>query len=138
MERNMKIRKFYSKLLLVTSGLDLGLGVEIGNNVNFKHGGLGTVIHTDTLIEDNCVIMSNVTVGRGDIWKPRTKDSWGVYLKRGVILCTGARVIGKKETLVVGENTIIGANAVLTCSTGSNEVWAGVPARKIKDRDDMD
>ena len=62
----------------------------------------------------------------------------GGHLKRGAILCTGARIIGKKGILVVGENTIIGANAVLTCSTGNNEVWAGIPARKIKDRDDVD
>ncbi len=137
--KNVKIRKFYSKLLLLTSGLDIGLGAQIGDNVNFKHGGLGTVIHTNTVIEDNCMIMSNVTVGRSDIWNPRTEDSFGgVHLKRGVILCTGARVIGKKDTLVIGENTIIGANAVLTRSTGDNEVWAGIPARKIKDRDDIE
>ena len=85
------------------------------------------------------MIMSNVTVGRSDIWKPRSKDSWsGVHLKKGAILCTGARIIGKKDKLIVGENTIIGANAVLTCSTGDNEVWAGIPARKVKDRDDID
>lgn len=61
----------------------------------------------------------------------------GVHLKQGAVLCTGVRVIGKKDVLVVGKNTIIGANAVLTCSTGDNEVWAGIPAQKIKDRDDM-
>lgn len=137
--KNVKVRKFYSKLLLLTSGLDIGVGTQVGHNVNFKHGGLGTVIHTNTIIEDNCMIMSNVTVGRSDIWKPRTDNSWGgVHLKQGVILCTGARVIGKKDTLVVGENTIIGANAVLTCSTGANEIWAGIPARKVKDRDDKE
>lgn len=75
--QNRRVRKFYSKLLLLTSGLDIGLGVKIGKNVNFKHGGLGTVIHTDTVIEDDCMIMSNVTVGRSDVWRPRTEDAWG-------------------------------------------------------------
>ncbi|MCI6652057.1 MAG: hypothetical protein MSH11_01335 [Ruminococcus sp.] len=28
--KNKKIKKLYSKLLLVTSGLDLGLGVKVG------------------------------------------------------------------------------------------------------------
>lgn len=91
----------------------------------------------DTVFEDNCMIMSNEMVARGDIWKPRTENSWGILLKKGSILCTGARVIGKKERIVVGENTIIGANTVLTCSTGDNGIWAGISARKIKDRDDL-
>ncbi|MDE5947157.1 MAG: hypothetical protein K2G63_07635 [Oscillospiraceae bacterium] len=130
------IRKFYSKLLIIFSGLDLGLQVKIGKNVNFKHGGLGTVIHTDTIIEDDVIIMSNVTVGRSDVWIPKNESDWGgITLKRGCVICTGARIIGKGARLIVGENTIVGANAVLTCSTGNNEVWAGIPARKIKDRD---
>jgi serine O-acetyltransferase len=34
----------------------------------------------------------------------------------------------------VGEGTVIGADPVLTRSTGAWEVSAGVPARKIADR----
>ena len=91
--RNMKIRKFYSKLLLITSGLDFGLGVKIGNNVNFKHGGLGTVIHTDVVIEDNCMIMSNVTVGRSDVWRPKAESSWGGDTLNEVQFCVLGRVL---------------------------------------------
>ena len=36
-----------------------------------------------------------------------------------------------KKKLVVGEGTVIGANAVLTQSTGDWEIWAGIPAKKI-------
>ncbi len=36
--------------------------------------------------------------------------------------------------LTIGAGTVIGANAVLTSSTGPGEIWAGSPARKVADR----
>ena len=135
-EKNRKIRKMYCKLLQIIFGLDLGIDVKIGSNVQFRHGGLGTVIHPDTVIEDNVIIYSNVTVGKALPWIEASPDNWGgVILGKGCILGTGARVLGKAEPLIVGSNTIIGANSVLTCSTGVNEVWAGIPATKLRDRD---
>lgn len=50
------------------------------------------------------------------------------------MLCAGSRIICSKGLLIVGEGTIIGANAVLTQSTGDYEIWAGVPAVKIGKR----
>jgi len=38
--------------------------------------------------------------------------------------------------LIVGKNSVIGANAVLFNSTGENEIWAGIPAQKIGNRVD--
>lgn len=46
----------------------------------------------------------------------------GIILKKGSILCAGAKIICNRGLLVVGENTVVGANAVLTCSTGDNEI----------------
>jgi serine O-acetyltransferase len=39
-------------------------------------------------------------------------------------------LFGESE-LVVGKGTVVGANAVLTQSTGEYEIWAGIPASKI-------
>jgi len=36
----------------------------------------------------------------------------------------------------VRRGTVVGANAVLLQSTGENEIWAGVPARCIGQRED--
>lgn len=124
-----KIRKY---------GLDIHPDVKVGKNVRFLHDGLGTVIHKTTVIEDNVMIMQNVTLGRSDIWVDYEKTKMeGIRLKEGAVICTGAKVLCKEGILTVGKNTIIAANAVLTKSTGENEVWAGVPARKIKDRDNI-
>lgn len=119
-------------------GLDVHPEVKIGKNVRFLHDGLGTVIHKTSIIDDNVMIMQNVTLGRSDIWVDYDKAKMkGIHVKKGAVICTGAKVLCKNGVLTVGENTIIAANAVLTKSTGDNEVWAGVPARKIKDRDDI-
>ena len=48
-----------------------------------------------------------------------------------VIICAGAKILFKENKLIVGKGTVIGANAVLTCSTGEYEIWAGILARKI-------
>lgn len=62
---------------------------------------------------------------------------WGGYIidvQSDVILCAGAKVLSKGG-LVIGKGTIVSANAVLTCSTGENEIWAGVPAKLIGKRE---
>lgn len=37
----------------------------------------------------------------------------------------------KDSPLVVARGCVIGANSVLTQSTAENEIWAGVPAKKV-------
>ena len=46
-----------------------------------------------------------------------------------MILSPGAKVLAKGGELVVGQGTVVGANAVLLTSTGEGEVWVGIPAR---------
>ena len=80
----------------------------------------------NTYVEDNVTIYHQVTCGRGDIFpKSDSLPVKGIILKKGSILCAGAKIICNRGLLVVGENTVVGANAVLTCSTGDNEIWGG-------------
>lgn len=110
-------------------GAELPSKEKIGQNVRFPHGLKGVVLHPNTIIEDDVTIFHDVTCGRGDMYgiDPRIKSTEfrGIVLKRGCILCAGAKIICNRGVLVVGENTIIGANAVLTKSTGDNEIWGG-------------
>lgn len=109
---------------------------SIGKNIRFPHGLKFIILHKNTLIEDNVTIFHGVTCGRGDMYNilPQAPASEfdGIILKKGCVLCAGAKVICNRGTLIVGRNTIIGANAVLTSSTGDNEIWVGNPAHKIK------
>ena len=75
-------------------------------------------------------IYHGVTIGRGDA-HIKSGDLKGFIIRKGAIICAGAKIIGTKGTLVIGENAIVGANAVVLSSIGDNEIWAGIPARKI-------
>ena len=122
-------------------GVDIPRCVVIGNNVSFPHNAIGTVIHDNTIIEDNVRIYQNVTLGRADVYKSE-KDSpsefKGFLIKEGACICAGAKLICKKGTLVIGKNAVVGANAVLLNSIGDNEIWGGVPARFIGMRETSD
>lgn len=113
--------------ILLRKGIDMPAEVKLGKDVKFPHNSVGTVIHNNTIIEDNVRIYQNVTLGRADIHKPMEESQMkGIHIKRGAIICAGAKVLCKKGVLEVGENTIIAANAVLLQSTGNNEIFWGV------------
>jgi serine O-acetyltransferase len=119
-------------LLLKMLGLEIPKSVKIGKNVEFAHCATGLVIHPWTVIEDNVKIFQGVTIGRADSYKDiKHSKMKGIVIKKGAVLCAGAKILCKEGILTVGENTVIGANAVLLNSTGDNEIWAGVPAVKI-------
>ena len=111
---------------VLRKGADIPQRVQIGSGVTFPHNALGTVIHPATILEDDVKVYQNVTIGRGDIWKPYDKSNeLSFRIKKGAVLCAGCKVIASKGQLAVGKNTIIAANAVLLQSTGDNEVWGG-------------
>lgn len=123
-----KITRKLSKML----GCCIGEGVIMGSNVRFPHNAIGTVINSSTVLEDDVIVYQNVTCGRSDIF---SKEPISIVVKKGAVLCAGAKILCKSnEELVIGENSIIGANAVLTKSVPPGEIWGGIPARKISDR----
>ncbi len=97
---------------------------DIGRNLFIQHG-FSTIVSARK-IGDNCWINQQVTIGFGNSKVPPT-------LGNGVRVCAGAKVIGE---LSVGDNAIIGANAVVTKDVGSRDVVGGVPAKRIKSNDD--
>lgn len=119
-------------------GVDIPRSVVIGKNVSFPHNSVGTVIHDKTIIEDNVRIYQNVTLGRADVYKKCANSKFeGFHIKKGACICAGAKLICKEGVLTVGEDSVIAANAVLLSSTGPREIWAGVPAKLIGYRDDL-
>lgn len=108
--------------------------MKIQKGLKLIHWANGLVIHPNTVIEENVRLYQGVTIERADIHIDfKNSKIEGVVIKKGSTLCAGAKILCKSGTLVIGENTVVGANSVLTCSTGNNEIWAGVPARKISD-----
>lgn len=109
--------------------------VEIGEGVTLVHGAFGLVVHPNTRIGNRVKLYPGVTLGRADIQVPIEESAFeAIDIGDDVILSPGAKVLGKQGVLSVGKGTVIGANAVLLESTGENEIWAGVPAKKIGQR----
>jgi len=116
--RGVKINgtvKFYGVPRLNTEPwlISIGDNVHITKDVEFiTHDG-GTLIfrkdYPDLEITKPIVIGNNVYIGIKSIIMP------------GV---------------TIGDNVVIGAGSIITKDIPSNEVWAGVPAKKIKDTSD--
>jgi serine O-acetyltransferase len=93
---------------------------SIGPGLFIQHG-FSTIIEADK-IGENCIINQDVTIGY--------KDEFGKpILGNNVHICAGAKVLGK---IVIGDNSIIGANAVVTKNVPPYCTVAGVPARIIR------
>lgn len=133
-------RGWYTVPHLILSLFSLEIPYEVkfchmggADSAHFVHRAPGTVIHPNTTIGKRVQIYQGVTIGKAKPWDGK-KDGY-CDIKDDVILCAGAKILFKDEKLVVGRGTVIGANSVLTQSTGEYEVWAGVPAKKIGNRE---
>ncbi len=126
-----KLAYFLLKLL----GVEIPRSVKIGPGFLLHHGGMGVVIHPKTVIGARVGIYPGVTLGRADVYRPATASRFeGIVVADDVILGSGAKILCDDGILHVGRGTVIGANAVLTQSTGENELWAGLPAKKVGQR----
>jgi carbonic anhydrase/acetyltransferase-like protein (isoleucine patch superfamily) len=95
--------------------------IRIGDNVNIQDG---AVVHC-TYEKYPTIIGSNVTVGHNAIVH-------GCTIHDNVLIGMGAIVM---DDAVVASNSIIAAGAVVTqgMKIGSGVIYAGVPARKVKE-----
>jgi serine O-acetyltransferase len=122
-------------LTLKLLGVEAPLPVPIGPGCVLEHGGSGVVIHSRAQIGARVKIYPGVTLGRADIYRPQSASAFrGIVIEDDVILAPGAKVLGGAGVLTVGRGSVIGANAVLLESTGADEIWAGVPARRLGQR----
>ena len=128
----------YGKLayyLLKLLGAEIPCSVKIGPNFLLEHGGFGVVIHSRSEIGARVHIYPGVTLGRSDVYLPMEQSKFeGIVVEDDVILSPGAKILCKEGILHIGQGTVVGANAVLLQSTGSNEIWVGVPARCVGQR----
>jgi len=115
-----KVIKFFIFLIYNSS---IPYQAIIGKGTSFGYGGIGVVIHKRAIIGRNCMIGPNVTIG----------GKSGLYevpkIGNNVYIATGAKILGP---INIGDNVVIGANAVVVKDVPNNAVVAGVPAKIIK------
>jgi serine O-acetyltransferase len=121
----------FFRAVLKLKGIDIPPhALKHAQNLILRHSG-NVVVHYMTRLGCNVTIHQGVTIGRGDIWNAPSPDFRGFEIRDEAILCANAVVVNSNGVLIVGEGTVVGANSVLTQSTGQWEIWAGVPAKKI-------
>jgi serine O-acetyltransferase len=103
----------------------IDVGAKFNGPVSFPHP-VGIVIGRGVVISENVTIYQNVTIGgaRAGDWVNNFYPKIGL----GVIIYSGAALIGN---INVGDNSIIGANAVVNRDVHNNTTVVGIPAREI-------
>jgi serine O-acetyltransferase len=106
-------------------GIELPYTTSVGRRVKLEH--FGGMILVARAIGDDVIIRQNTTFGIASANGPKLRPTIGDRVDIGA----GAVLLGG---ITIGEDTHIGANAVVTKSLPAGVVAAGVPAKVIRQR----
>ena len=120
------IAKFISNISRLFTGIEIHPAATIGKRLFIDHG-YGVVIGETTIIGDDCTIYQNVTLGSKNCIHACSQRH--PTLKNHVTVYAGAKIIGN---VVINDNSIIGASAVVLNDVEKNSVVVGVPAKSIR------
>ena len=110
----------YNWIVQNKDGLKLGFATDIGafSYINAKHG---VEIEDEVQIGSHCSIYSVSTID----------DKQGkVVLRKNCKIGSHSTIL---PNIIIGENSVIGANSLVTKSIPDNVVAYGVPAKVIRD-----
>jgi serine O-acetyltransferase len=106
------------------TGIEIHPGALVGSPVFIDHG-MGVVVGETAVIGNNVLLYQGVTLGGTGLYKGKRHPTIG----NNVVVGGGAKVLGN---ITVGENSYIGANAVVISDVPQNATVVGVPGRITK------
>ena len=119
---------FLARLLSQTArfftGIEIHPGAKIGKRFFIDHG-LGVVIGETSIVGNDVLLYQGSTLGGTGIVKGKRHPTIG----NNVVIGAGAKVLGN---IVIGDNSYIGANAVVIKDVPANSTVVGVPGRITK------
>ena len=111
--------------------------IQIGNR-NFIGNGCEFNIQTGIVIGDDCLIASGCrfidhdhSIIPGKLIREQSCSSKSIIIENNVWLGANAIIL---KGVSIGQGSVIAAGAVVNKPIPSNEIWAGVPAKKIGTR----
>lgn len=114
--------KIISRIIRLFFSAEIPYSCILDTGVDLVHGGLGVVIHPKAYVGKNTKIYQNVTIGG--------REGRGhPYIGNNVYIGTGACILGG---ITIGDNSKIGANAVVITDVPKGGVVVGIPAKIIK------
>lgn len=124
-----RLATFVHPMAYVAPSVQLGAGCIIMPNVSMSPG---------TKLGKGCLMMAGAMMGHnnvvGDFCHIAAQAAVGSYLQigKGVHIGLNATV---RENLTIGDFATLGAGAVLTKNIGEGEIWAGNPAKFLRNAD---
>ena len=126
------IARIISQFSRFLTGIEIHPRAKIGNNLFIDHG-MGVVIGETSEIGNNVTIYHNVTLG-GIAPSINTNDQRNTKrhptLEDNVVVGSGAQILGP---IIIGKNSLIGANAVVTKNVPEKSIMVGIPATRVGD-----
>ncbi len=122
-------RKFFflarsiSQISRFFTGVEIHPGAKIGRRFFIDHG-MGVVIGETCEIGDNVTIFQGVTLGGTGKEKGKRHPT----IKDNALVATGAKVLG---SIVVGENSKVGAGSVVLKNVPPNSTVVGIPGKVV-------
>lgn len=123
----MRLCYLLTNLVVSTrNGTDIRPGAVIGRRLEV-HTSYGIAIDNGVVIGDDCIINTGVCLGN----KANGRGEGVPRIGNKVILGLGCKIVGG---ITVGENAIVGANAVVSRDVPSGHIATGIPAqcRRLK------
>lgn len=108
-----------SQLTKFLTGIEIHPGAVIGKGLFIDHG-MGVVVGETAIIGDNVTLFQGVTLGGTGKETGKRHPT----LEDNVVVGAGAKVLGD---IVIGQNSYIGANAVIIRNVPPNATVVGVP-----------
>ncbi len=121
-----KISQIISNLNLLFHGAEICVGAKIGAPALIRHP-CGIVIGSGVKIGKNCTILQGVTIGLSNVITGY-EDAYPTLLNN-VVLGANSSVLG---SVVIADNTRIGAHSLVLSNTKPNSTYFGVPAKPTK------
>lgn len=104
---------------------DVSYKAQIGVGLTIAHYGY-LIVPSNSYIGSYCTLRPGVVFG-----KKLSEAQNGVVVGNHVDFGVGSKVIGQ---VTIGDNVLVGANAVITKDVPSDVIVAGIPAKVLKQR----
>ena len=118
------IPRWLSQYARFWTGIEIHPGAEIGKSFFIDHG-MGVVIGETAIVGDNVLLYQGVTLGGTGKETGKRHPTLGNH----VVVGTGAKILGN---ITIGDNSYIGANAVVIKNVPANSTVVGIPGRITK------
>ena len=113
------IYKMLFKFVQIVTGIELPCEAIVGRNFIIDHFG-GIIVSGFAKFGDDCRIRTGVVVGLR-----RVDEKCAPIIGNNVDIGAGAKLLGPIQ---IGNDVMIGANAVVLCDVPDNSIAVGVPA----------